>query len=500
VFSVLVFLSKSVISEDRIGKETTNISDHLVEGEEHFQEGNSLFIIKKTIVEPDEPADNASPWKEVSMKVIDETLESMAAGEKKRRSKLESVLRSYDYIGSLSFLVCGTTKNYWIEPEVDLSAVIGDATARETFFTGMSSTLKLDILNQGIFVSDEIRGNRINSVPFDVNLYAFRPGNTNERSRENILPTNILLDYDVDDDSKNSSEDTPGGMFSNQSQTPFSYDDDGGEEKKTTTPEIKDIHYRTHMENLIKIISRFMAYHLVFNHFFQNDHKEFQKNAAQMRENIQGLQSNINSILLKDEEGKKKKAGSKAAKSGALPTEDDIIYSSSVFSSSLTEIDENVSNLILYFTDRFGKVERTETEAQFDRMEEVPELGDVLISLSDEMKTWRETVLTSFSRLRSNLSNSQNRLRNTIDVFNSYRESKRRKNQKKTANMLNFVFVALAIIELSDFFSGLITYALGQEPYDWAGAGVMFLIAISFLLLIALMIYIFLLRKMWKAE
>jgi len=102
--------------------------------------------------------------------------------------------------------------------------------------------------------------------------------------------------------------------------------------------------------------------------------------------------------------------------------------------------------------------------------------------------------------LRSNLSNSQNRLRNTIDVFNSYRESKRRMNQKKTANMLNIVFVALAIIEMADFFAGFTTYALSKDPYDWVGAGAMFLIAIGFLLIIALFIYIFLLRKMWKAE
>ena len=403
-------------------------------------------------------------------------------------------------MGSLSFLVCGTTTNYWIEPEVNLSAVISDASARETFFTGMSSTLKLDILNQGIFASDEIRGNRINSLPFNVNLFAFRSENTKEVRHKNLLPTHILLDYDVDDDSDTGTDEMSGNMFSNQSQTPFSYGDDRGDEKSAASSEKKDIHYRTHMENLVKTISRFMGYHLAFSHLFSNDHKKYKKNAAQIRDNIQGLQSNINSILLKDEAGEKKKKGSKTAKSGSLPTEDDIIYSSSVFSSSLTEIDENVSNLILFLTDRFGKVERTETEAQFDRMEEVPELGDVLISLSDEMKSWRDTILKSFSRLRSNLSNSQNRLRNTIDVFNSYRESKRRKNQKKTANMLNIVFIALAIIELSDFFSGLITYALSQEPYDWAGAGAMFLVAIGFLLIIAIFIYIFVLRKMWKEE
>ena len=437
----------------------------------------------------------------ISIKVIDENLGTMAAEGKKRRKKLESLFREHNYVGTLSFLVCGTTPNYWIEPEVNLSAVISDASARETFFTGMSSTLKLDILNQGIYASDEIMGNSINSLPFDVNLFAFRSGNSNEGSHKDVLPTHILLDYDVDDDSTDAAEDMPGNMFSNQAQTPFTYGDDSGEEKPTASSEKKDIYYRTHMENLVKTLSRFMGYHLTFGHLFKNNHKEYKKSAAQIRENIQGLQSNINSILLKDEEGKKKKkAGSKTAKSGALPTEDDIIYSSSVFSSSLTEIDENVSNLILFLTDRFGKVERTESEAQFDRMEEVPELGDVLISLSDEMKSWRGTVLKSFTRLRSNLSNSQNRLRNTIDVFNSYRESKRRKNQKKTANMLNFVFVALAIIELSDFFSGLITYALGQEPYDWAGAGAMFLVAIGFLLFIALLIYIFVLRKMWKAE
>ncbi len=418
-------------------------------------------------------------------------------GGKKRRNKLESRFRDHDFVGSLQFFVCGTTKNYWIEPEVNLSAVISDASARETFFTGMSSTLKLDILNQGIYASDEIRGNRINSLPFDVNLFAFRSGSKKQGDPENILPTHILLDYDVDDDSGDTTESKAGNMFSNQSETPFTYGHDAPEEKSAASSGKKDTYYRTHMENLVKAVSRFMGHHLTFNHLFQNNHLEYKKNAAQIRDNIQGLQSNINSILLEDEEGKKKK---KKKKSTPVPTEDDIIYSSSVFSSGLTEIDENVSNLILFLTDRFGKVERTETETQFDRMEEVPELGDVLISLSDEMKSWRETILKSFSRLRSNLSNSQNRLRNTIDVFNSYRESKRRKNQKKTANMLNIVFIALAIVELSDFFSGLITYALGQEPYDWAGAGAMFLVAIGFLLIIAFFIYIFVLRKMWKEE
>ena len=495
MLQVLAFLSQGIIDESKKNDKLIP-SDHLQEGEEYIQERNSLFILLKRPVIFEEGDNPETPWKEISIKDIHKTLKDIDSKSKTRRAQLESRFSNYTFVGSFSVLICGSKKNYWLEPEVDLSAIIGDAEARETSFIGMSSTTKLDILNQGIFGSDNISGNIINSLPFEANLFSFKGEGAVGAKSIGSIPTYLLLDYDVAEDD----DLTENNMNTSTFSAPHSFTITGGEPGdgiKTTSMAKKDIHYKTHINNILKTITGFMGYHLAFQNLYKNNFNQYKKNAARIREDIQGLQSDINGILLGDAETKRRKSKTGVVK-GSKPTEDDIIYSSSVFSSSFTEIDENVSNLILFLTDRGGTVERMEDEAKLDSLKEAPLLGNVITKLTEELKVWRGNILTSFERLRRNLTNSQNRLRNTIDVFNTYRESKRRKGQKRMANTLNFIFSALAIIELSDFLGGLVTYGLSNN--DWSGAGIMFLEAVGFLLLIALFIYIFVLRKMWKEK
>ena len=489
----MAFLSQGITDETR-KRELSDPSKYLKEDEEFIQEGNSIYIFSRRPVISKEQDDDKETWKEISIMDIHETLNKINSWSKSRSRELDSKMTNHSYIGSFSVLICGSKKNYWLESQVDLSDIIGNAEARETFFSGMSSNLKLDILNQGIFGSDDISGNTINSLPFEANLYAFRgEGGAGSKSISSI-PTHLLLDFDVEEEEDDTENDMNSTSFS-PGQFMTHSEGETRDESKTSSRDKKDIHFKTHIKNIIRTISSFMGSHMAFQSVFRENFNQYKKKAAKIRKSIQGLQSDINGILLGDDEKKKIKKGTGRS---TLPTEDDIIYSSSVYSSSLTEIDENVSNLILFLTERRGNIERMEIEAKLDNPKEVPSLGDTIEKFTEQLKVWRENILNSFDKLRRNLTNSQNRLRNTIDVFSTYRESKRRRGQKKMANTLNFIFSALAIVELSDFLGGLVTYGLTHN--DWAGAGIMFLQAFSFLLVIALFIYIFVLRNIWKEK
>jgi len=511
VVSIHVYISKSLLTgEGQVGKKTY-LSDHLGENEEFIQEGNAVFVISRTKIEDDEGDEGL--WKEVSIRNMEEVLNRARKDGVERQEQLVKHLGTYQFIGTLEILSCGSNKNYWTEPQVDLSAFLADAKARETFSMGMSSTLKIDILNQAIYHSEEIRGAAIRSLPFDVTLFAFPEDDQQLSGSGAGLPTRLFLDYDIEEESDEHSSGSPESMSLMDDLDGISIITDGGvhdgsywpgnppppeDDDKGTGQEKEGIRYRTHIDGLLNMLSRYIGFQMAFKYLHSENLNDYMRSAAKIRKDIQGLQSDINALLLADEGGKKTKAGTgKGSKEGRLPTGDDIIYRSSVYTSSITEIDENVSNMTLFLNDRNGIIERIESEANLTKLEE-GEMTDIAANLPDELKSWRSSIISSFDRLMRNLSNSQDRLRNTIDVFNTYRESKRRKSQKRTANTLNLIFSALAIIELSDFVGGLVTYALTHN--DSMGALVMFGEALGVLLFFALIIYLLVLRKFWKED
>lgn len=495
---MLVFLSRGGILGDRkiLGKST--VSQYLRKDEESIQEGNNLFIFRRNPITSEDFDNDEGSWTEISMRNIDLNLKKIQTDGEKRKQKLETQLEDYQYIGALSFIIAGSKKNYWIEPEVDLTSVLGDASARESFFKGISSTLKLDMLNQSTFGGEDIYGSRIDAFPFDVNLYAFR---SKDKKGNTTSPlTELLLDYDVEENSSDTVMESPASYTTPEPQS-FSFGDNAQEEKEaTSSSDQKGFQYKNQIDILLKTITRFMGYNLAFWHLKRENFEKYKKNAARIRKDIQVLQGGINTLLVEDESAKKKISLSKSKKkSSSSLTEDDIIYRSSVYSSNLCEIDENVSNLILFLNDRAGIIEGMESEAQFDKLDEVAELSHVLIPLSDQLSGVRKNVIQSFDILRSNLTNSQNRIRNTIDVFNSYRESKRRMSQKKTAFILNIIFAAFAIYELADYVGNFILF--GQNPdNDWLTSLWLFLAGIGILLVLFMIIYFFMLKKIWKED
>jgi len=497
---VLVFLSRGGILGDRKILGESAVKQYLKKDEEFIHEGNNLFVFQRTAITSEDFDNDEGPWTEISMRNIDLVVKKIETDGEKRKRKLETQLKDYQYIGSLSFIMAGSKKNYWIEPEVDLTSVLGDASARESFFKGISSTLKLDMLNQSLFGGEDIYGSSIDAFPFDVNLYAFRTKDKKEKRNTTSPPRHLLLDYDIEEESSDSVMDGPSSFSTPESQS-FSLDDSSQEETETkSSSDSKGFQYKNQLNIVMKTIIRFMGYHLTFWHLNRENFEKNKKNAARIRKDIQVLQGGINTLLVEDESAKKKISLRKKSKKGKPSlTEDDIIYRSSVYSSNLCEIDENVSNVILFLNDRAGIIEGMESEAQFDKLEEVAELSQIIIPLSDQLSGGRKNVIQSFEILRSNLTNSQNRLRNTIDVFNSYRESKRRMSQKKTTFILNIIFAAFAIYELADYVGNFILFGQSSDN-DWLTSLGLFIAGIGILLVLFMIIYFFMLKIIWKEE
>lgn len=499
VITVYMYLAKSVLAGESPVGEKLSLSGLLKENESYIQEGNSVLLILRERVSRDD--DGGGLWKNISLQTVERALDAAEQGGNKRRRGLERHLGKHDFIGSIQMIICGSKKNFWTEPQVDISAFLADAQVRETFFTDMSSTLRIDLLNRAIFHSEEMSGGRIKSLPFDATLFAFPTEDHQGSGSSAKVPTRLFIDYDVERESE-------AKVLSGGGLVGYVDDFDGitivqdeaevemklPEPPPDQAPDKEDLSYRPHLDDLITIIARYMGFQLTFLHLYSGNYKRYKKNAARIRKEIQGLQSDINALLLADDRGKKA-VGSKTRGKGKLPTGDDIIYRSSVYSSSITEIDESVSNMTLFLNDRSGIMDRIETEVHFDRGDE-SNLSDFMVYLPEELEGGREGIISAFARLVKNLSNSQDRLRNTIDVFTTYRESKRRKQQKKTVNRLNLIFSALAIVELADFIGGLVTYAMGHD--DWGGAMMMFAQAFGFLLFIAFIIYLVFIRRFWK--
>lgn len=470
----VVFFLTEDLGRGEVGKGVRSLSEMTL-GEDYILEGSGLFVILRKPIASGDGEDQSleEGWRKVSLKDIDETFSKVKTDGDRKRKELKEQLSGFVHIGDVSLLVCGNRGGYWTESQLELDSPFAEGKGQS--LTEMSSVLKLDVLNRTLFHSKTIMTCQFDMFSHPVEMFAFRTEGTKKIGGRSFLPGNILLSYEVGSEEASVSE----GGFSLEA----SLGSDG-------TPDSEgEASYRADIGDLVKLASRYVGHHLSFQHLYRESYKEYQKEVAGIRRDIQYLQRNINRILMGDEGRKRKR--------GEIPlSEDDIIYRSSVYSSDLTEINEDVSTYVLFLNDLNRTIERMEGEMGFGGGLEVPGLRDATVSLSDEMQEGRRTTLMSFEKLSRDVLSLQNRLKNSVDVFNTYRESSRRSSQKRMANTLNIIFAALAVIELSDFIGGLVIFGLDKN--NWASALRLFGIACAFLLLIAFFIYIFVLRKIWS--
>lgn len=336
--------------------------------------------------------------------------------------------------------------------DVDAFRVGAEGTAS---LSEMTSTVRIVLLNNELFSSPTILGNTMESHRFAPNIYSFLPP-VKKGTSESVSPKTYMIEYEAKEE----------GSF-------------GKEEEGPSEHVIREF---------ASTLIRFIGLHLNFISLYKKEYRTYQKSAPRIRERIQRLNRKIDSLLRGTPTSKKEKKGEDGGEVALLHT-------ASVCFTNLMELDENLSNNILYLNDGISTVERMEADLGTKKIDESAGGTMVINPLTQHLLTMRNTIIFAFTNLRENIENSHTRLRNTVDSFKTYQENRRRAVSEKSEKTFNTVFILLAILTIGDAVGNFLVYA--KETGDWLGAAVGFSGVLVVLILVFGLIYYLVLRGMF---
>ncbi len=397
-----------------------------------------------------------------------------------RSRSIGKKVKGINYVGHFSIIHCGSKKEYWTDAQVDILNGPGGNQKGESVYGGMTSVLNLDIMNNICFNAEDIYTSKVRTPILNMKIFGFKKGILKKDSFIDVIsdapiPKNYFMTYDHHD-----------GLFTGDglgSETKSKVNlREGGDYFDNVLIDKSGI--RSQFSKTVDRVGIYIGYHVFLDFFNRDELLDSMKEVKAIRKNIHKLQKDIDIILEMKKVRKHRK-------------DYHVIYDSSVYSAQLTEINENMATNVLFLRERQRLIQDFETEEQFHSLKKPTAMSDMIRDLQSEFNNWRDKILRDADMVARTIGDLQDRLRNVVEVFNTYRESVRRKNQRRLNYGMNIIFAALALVEMSDFIGGLIIYALNHQ--DYITALEMFLEIFIVLIIVGFLLNLFVQKKIWDS-
>lgn len=382
-----------------------------------------------------ESSEGAGRWVELTTDQINERVEQSERMDKKVWSILSGYISSTEFVKSYSVLVCGSTRNYWTETQIDMSEFRVMSGHEERTFDHLSSQPRIHQLNQELTGERFIHGNRILGTKFDSRIFAL--GGSSSWEPEKVY-TRFLLDIQED-----------WGTQQHQGLLGVS------------------LFNQTVRTLLTKLSQLILSFSLILR-IFKKPYQEMVTRSEEVRELAHQLQTQINTLLhverdLPANSNNKKQDDENilgSLKVEDLPPEETLINRASMYFALVNELDQEIIRLLKDLVGYSKKLEKSFSLLVLDGLKETDDFRDIIPSILDETRRFAQNVETNFVNLRDDIHSAQSNLSNAIEVLKTFLESKQRTTSEKSERAINRLTIIFLCFGLADSISNFVIYYL----------------------------------------